>query len=152
MRPAVMEDAERILELVNYYAGQGDMLPRTAGDIYERIRDFVVLEEDGKLIGCGALRVYWKDLGEIRSLALEPAKRRQGYGHWLVQHLLEEAGRLGLKRVFALTYQVEFFARQGFTSIEKEALPHKIWTDCVICPKSAHCDEIAMITYLDEEA
>lgn len=146
-----MADAARILELVNYYADQGEMLPRTPGELYERIRDFVVLEEDGRVIGCGALHIFWKDLGELRSLAMEPSRRGEGLGGKLVAHLLNEARRLGLKRVFALTYRTGFFGRLGFEAIEKEALPHKIWTDCVNCPRFASCDEAAMITYLGEE-
>ena len=151
IRPAVMGDSSPILALVNYYADQGEMLPRTPGDIYELIRDFVVMEEDGEVIGCGAMHIFWEDLAEIRSLALEPSQRGRGYGRQMVKHLLTEARRLGLKRVFALTYQVGFFQKLGFRIIEKETLPHKIWRDCINCPKFPNCDETAMIIHLDEE-
>ncbi len=139
------------MELVNHYATRGEMLPLTSSQLYQHIRDFVVVEEGGEIVGCGALAVTWEDLAEIRSLAIAPQYQRKGYGKQMVEHLLEEAQRLGVERVFALTYQVAFFERMGFQFIEKEKLPHKIWADCIRCPKFPNCDETAFIIHLGGE-
>jgi len=125
------------------------MLPLTSSRVYQHIRDFVVVEEGGEVVGCGALAVTWEDLAEIRSLAIASEHRRKGYGKQMVQSLLEEAEGLGIERVFALTYEIAFFEKMGFEFIEKEKLPHKIWADCIRCPKFPNCDETAFIVDLE---
>lgn len=150
IRRALARDARRIMELANHYAARGEMLPLTSSDVYQHIRDFVVVEEGGEIVGCGALAVTWEDLAEIRSLAIDPQHRRRGYGRQMVECLLEEAQRLGIERVFALTYQIDFFEKMGFQFIEKERLPHKIWADCIVCPKFPNCDETAFIIHLED--
>ncbi|NIA22352.1 MAG: GNAT family N-acetyltransferase, partial [Anaerolineaceae bacterium] len=98
----------------------------------------------GEVAACGALSIAWSDLGEIRSLAVDQDSQRQGMGGMIVEACLAEARALGLCRVFALTYQQEFFEGQGFKAISKDDLPHKIWSACLRCPKFPDCDEIAM--------
>ena len=156
IRPTSMADGQAIYELVNTYARQGLMLPRSQSAVYQAIRDFVVAdfgelsraEEEGQILGCGALQITWGDLGEIRSLAVANGWQGRGIGRRIVERLLEEARQLGLPRVFALTYQRPFFLRLGFQPIGKEALPQKIWADCVDCIKFPNCDEEAVIIYL----
>ena len=144
----MVKDARRIMELVNHYADKGEMLPLNSSRVYQHVRDFVVVEEEGGIVGCGALVVMWEDLAEIRSLAIAPEHQRKGYGRQMVESLLKEARHLGVKRVFALTYQMGFFEKMGFQFTEKEKLPHKIWADCFNCPKFPNCDETAFIIHL----
>ncbi|HIE05056.1 MAG TPA: N-acetyltransferase [Candidatus Latescibacteria bacterium] len=148
VRPARVEDAKAIVGLVSYYADKGLLLPRSLSHIYSHIRDYMVAEVDGRVVGCGALEVVWGGLGEVRSLAVEEGMRGLGIGRALVEHLLEDARRLGLDKVFALTYIEDFFEQFGFRRVPKESLPHKIWRDCIHCPKFPECDEVAMILEL----
>jgi amino-acid N-acetyltransferase len=92
--------------------------------------------------------VLWEDLAEIRSVVVDEQRRRRGTGRQLISLLLKQARDLGVARVFALTYQQEFFERLGFKPIGKEDLPHKIWADCIDCIKFPHCDESAVILEL----
>ncbi|HDD64870.1 MAG TPA: N-acetyltransferase [Firmicutes bacterium] len=148
IRKAVLNDASKIREIVNNFASEGKMLPISYNQIYERIRDFWVVEENKKIIGCGALKITWKDLGEIRSLAIIPSKQKKGYATKLIEKMFEEARNLGIKKIFVLTYIPEFFEKFGFKRISKSKLPHKIWLDCVNCPKFPKCDEIALMKFL----
>ena len=145
IRKAVLRDAQAIHDLINLYARKELLLPRSLASIYEHIRDFWIYEEEGKIIACCALQVLWEDLAEVRSLAVLPERRGEGIGRRLVSACLEEARQLGVKRVFSLTYEREFFESLGFREIKKETLPQKVWTDCVNCPKLPTCDEIAVI-------
>ena len=149
VRPATMCDAEAVYRLVNYYAEQGLMLHRSLESIYESLRDFLVCCRAGQVVGCVALRLFWKDLAEIRSLAVSPEHRRAGIGRELLLGALEEARRLGVPRVFALTYEPAFFEKFGFRTVDKDALPPKVWRDCIHCPKANACDEVAVILELD---
>ncbi len=152
VRKARLGDAEQIAQLVNHFAAQGLMLPKNILDVYEHIREYVVAEDEGgRVVGCGALRLMWHDLGEIRSLAVSEQAQGQGVGRRIVEKLLEEARELELARVFALTYQVPFFEKLGFRVVPKAIFPQKVWLDCQLCPKRHCCDETAMILVLDEE-
>lgn len=124
------------------------MLPRALNEIYESMRDFSVYEENGELIGTVALHINWEDLAELRSLAVKEEYMKKGIGAKLVTSCLKEAKELGIARVFALTYQPEFFKKQGFKEIDKTQLPQKIWTDCLKCYKFPDCNEVALIIEL----
>lgn len=150
LRKATVKDVPAIARLINTYASQGQMLPKSHYQLYQDIRDFVVISHGDGLVGCGALHIIWEDLGEIRSLAVSEDWQGQGLGRLMVETLLDEARALGLPRVFALTYREGFFARLGFRVVSRESLPQKIWGDCLNCPKFANCDEIAMIFDLHE--
>jgi len=149
-RPAKVADGQAIYELINTYAQRGMMLPRSRSAVYQNIRDFVVAEEEGQVVGCGALQITWADLGEVRSLVVADSRQGRGIGTAIVRALLEEARSLGLPQIFALTYQSGFFVRLGFHAVDKDALPQKIWADCIDCVKFPYCDEEALITYLEE--
>ncbi|WP_456341551.1 N-acetyltransferase [Thermovibrio sp.] len=151
VRKARITDAERIQFLINEYAKLGLMLPRSIQSIYENIRDFWVYEEKGEVLGVCALTIFWGDLAEIRSLAVDSKHTGRGIGTALVKRALEEAKEFGIPRVFTLTYQVKFFEKLGFKVIDKEKLPHKIWRDCINCVKFPNCDETAMEINLQEE-
>jgi amino-acid N-acetyltransferase len=149
IRPATVNDVLTILEILDVYAGRGLLLPRSRNDIYENLRDFLICENDSQtILGVGALHVCWEDLGEIRSLAVREEFSRRGCGRQLVNECEKEALRLGLRRVFTLTYQEAFFNRLGYRQIDKNQLPHKIWGDCLKCVKFPDCDEIAMLKQL----
>ncbi len=149
IKKARFSDIEGIQRLINHYAREGALLPRSLNELYENMRDFFVWKEKGKLLGCCALHISWKDLAEIKSLAVDRKVRRRRIGSRLLQSALSEAKDLGIKRVFALTNREKFFKRNGFKKIKKEKLPHKIWGECIRCPKFPDCDEVAMIFLID---
>jgi len=141
---AVIADVPGILKLVNDHAREGKLLPRSFNYVYQNIRDFAVIEDHGKIVGCGSLHVLWSDLTEIRSVAVDADYLKEGCGQDLVRFLLEESCQLGIKHVFVLTNDQDFFRRMGFATVEKDDLPRKIWVECADCVKFAECDEVAM--------
>jgi len=145
---ARLADVEAMKALLDDFARSGDLLARSRLDLYEHIRDFVVARRDGEIVGLSALHISWIDLAEVRSLAVKRDLQRRGIGRVLVEHCLQEAAELGLERVFALTYQPEFFGTLGFGEVDKSQLPHKVWQECVHCVKFPDCDEIAVIRNL----
>jgi amino-acid N-acetyltransferase len=147
-RKAKFSDVEDILKLINDYAEQGLMLPRARNTLYEGLREFILAEENGKIVGIAALHLVWEELGEIRALAVHPDKTKSGIGRNIVEMLTEEARELGVKTLFALTYQPGFFAKLNFKEVPKESVPHKMWKECINCPKFPNCDEIAMVKNL----
>ncbi|NOZ25978.1 MAG: N-acetyltransferase [Nitrospirae bacterium] len=145
IRKAGTRDVREIHRLINSFAKREKMLPRSLNEIYETLRDHVVCEADGEIIGVCALHILWEDLAEIRSLAVKADAQRQGTGKKLVRHCISEARRLGIERIFVLTYSPDFFRSLGFTDIDKSELPQKIWGDCLRCHKFPECDEFALI-------
>ena len=144
IRKARAPDAAALHKLINFLADKDEMLPRSLNAIYEGIRDFFVVEKNGVVVGCCALHVTWEDLAEIKSLAIDESERGAGLGRQLVESCLREAREMGVAKVFALTYVPEFFEKLGFARVEKSALPHKIWSECINCPKFPDCGEEAV--------
>lgn len=149
---ATIHDAEAIHRLVNFWAARGDMLPRTMGEVYENIRDFFVVREDGEAVACGALHITWADIAELKSVAVAEDRQSAGYGSLVVRACIEEGRALGLDRVFALTYRPGFFERLGFQQADVMSLPRKVWNECYRCPKFPGCNEIAMTLELKPPA
>lgn len=150
LRHARIPDARIIHAMLLEFAKDGQLLGRSLANIYDSIRDFYVYEVDGEILGVGALAICWENLGEVRSLAVAPEQQGRGIGRLIVESCLEEAREMGLKRVFSLTYQPDFFKRLGFFDIEKSELPQKVWGDCINCVKFPDCDELALaINLLD---
>ena len=148
IRKAVIQDIKTIHKLLGYYAAQGLLLPRPLGELYDHLRDHFVLEMDNPdqaVIGVCALGICWEDLAEIKSLAIREDQHGKGFGSRLVEACLEEARSFGLKKAFTLTTVPEFFLTLDFKKVEKSVLPHKIWADCLKCPKFPDCDETAMM-------
>ena len=146
IRHAHIKDARAICGLVNYYAERGRMLHRSLEGVYASLRDFQVLEDkDAGVVACVAVAIFWADLAELKSLAVAPRWVGQGLGGKLVAAARRDAVKLGVKKLFALTYEKEFFSRHGFRTVRREKLPEKVWRECMACPKSDACDEIAMI-------
>jgi amino-acid N-acetyltransferase len=151
IRKAKVQDIRSIHEILTHEANRDLLLPRSLSELYDHLRDFYVIENsevEGSLLGVCSLSVSWENLGEIRSLAVVEESQKRGLGSKLVEACLSEAVELGLSKVFVLTLIKGFFARFGFKEVEKSLLPHKIWADCVRCPKFPDCDEIAMILTL----
>jgi amino-acid N-acetyltransferase len=141
-------DAPQMHRLINQFANRGEMLPRALSEIYENIRDYLVVREGARLIACVALHVSWADLAEIKSLAVEDGSRGQGIGRELVKKCVDDAGELGIATVFCLTYKPDFFERCGFKPIDKAELPRKVWGECYRCPKFPDCDEVPLVVRL----
>lgn len=148
VRKAAMRDVRSILSLINGYAADGIMLPRTEFEMSENIRDFSVAYDCNTLVGCAALHFYTPIAAEVRSLAVLPELKQNGIGRTLVEALETEARDNELEAIFAFTYAPRFFAKSGFVEVERGELPLKAWKDCLRCPKFQNCDEIAVLKRL----
>ncbi len=148
IRTANVEDVKEIYNMLKYYSEKGLLLLRTLSNIYDNIRDFKLFEDNGNIVGIAAMHICWEDFGEIRSLCVKEEHMKRGIGRMIVDECLKDARTLHLKKVFALTYQVEFFQKLGFYKLNKKILPRKVWAECVNCPKFPNCDEVAMMKEL----
>ncbi len=149
---AKLSDVPQIHKLVNGFGSQGMMLLRPLSEIYENIRDFFVVRDCDRVIGCGALHILWGDLIEIKSVAVSEDYQRKGVGAIVVNSCLEEAQEIDVPVVFVLTYKKDFFAGFGFMEVDKMELPRKVWGECQRCPKYPDCDEIAMVLRMKPQA
>lgn len=158
IRNATMADIKAIHALLSHFAAQGLLLGRALSSLYDQLRDFkVFVAADAAanasnandvpeiVVGSAALHVCWENLAEVRSLAVLERFHGQNIGSQLVKSCLDEADLLGINKVFTLTYQPEFFKKLGFREIDKNELPHKVWSDCINCPKFPDCNETALI-------
>lgn len=146
VRHAELKDVQRICELLKIYSEQHIVLARDEADVTFYLKNFTVCEIDGVVQGCAALRDFGNDLYEVRSLVVAPDLKGQGIGRKMIEYQLKVfADTVKTVRIFALTYQVEFFRKMGFEIVEKELFPEKIWSDCVKCSKREKCDEIAVL-------
>jgi len=158
IRKARISDIHQIHKLINIFAKEDLMLPRSLNELYENLRDFWVYTEEkpetrnqkpeSKILACCALHISWENLAEIKSLAVEKSHQKKGIGSLLIESSLKEAKELGAKKVFVLTYKPDYFKKFGFKKIKHSDLPHKIWAECINCPKFPDCKEIAMIKKL----
>ena len=145
VRQATLADVDSLMDMIEYWARQGQNLPRKRNDIIRGIQTFAVCVKDEKVVGCACLYVYDSGLAEIRSLGVSPVIQRQGQGRAIVNYLLKRASKMFIQRVFVLTRSPEFFSKVGFQKTVIEALPEKILKDCENCPKREMCDEVAYI-------
>lgn len=145
VRQATLADVDSLMDMIEYWAKQGQNLPRKKNDIIRGIQTFAVCVKDDKVVGCACLYVYDSGLAEIRSLGVSPVIQRQGQGRAIVNYLLKRASKMFIQRVFVLTRSPEFFSKVGFQKTVIEALPEKILKDCENCPKREKCDEVAYI-------
>ena len=130
VRSARTADVAAIKGLVDAYAGRV-LLAKEIVTLYESVQEFLVGELDGEVVGCGALHVLWEDLGEIRTVAVHPRTVGRGVGHALVAGLVDRARALGLRRLFVLTFEEQFFARHGFTEIDGTPVPPEVFAAMV---------------------
>ncbi len=149
IRRAHMGDVKDIHQLLMDCAKQGLLLPRALSHLYRHIRDFYVAQmPDNSIVGCCALAPTWDNLAEVCSLVVHDSMRMQGLGRKIVERCMEDCKQLNIDKVFALTYKEGFFIKLGFTVVDKDVLPQKIWADCVHCPKYPDCDETAVFINL----
>jgi amino-acid N-acetyltransferase len=144
IRKAELRDVPALFKLLSRYVAEEILLPRPLTNLYEDVWEFSVAEEDGQLLGCGALKFYNQDLAEIRSLCVDEKIQSRGLGRLLTESLMDEAERCGLQTVFALTNTPAFFQKLGFQQAPRERFPIKVFQDCLGCPKYARCDEVAV--------
>ncbi|MTB73202.1 amino-acid N-acetyltransferase [Arsenicicoccus cauae] len=131
VRPARTSDVLAIRALVKPYAQRRILLAKDAVAYFESVQQFRVAELDGEIVGCGALHVFWEDVAEVRTLAVSPRALGHGVGGRIVDALLDDARRLGVSRVFCLTFEVDFFARHGFRPIEGTPVTHEVFAELV---------------------
>ena len=148
-RKAILPDATAIYDLITQYTGDGTLLPRSLQDVCENVRDFIVVEERGRVIACAALHIYGLSLAEVRSVAVSKSAQGRSVGRKLVAGLVEESKRHKIGRTFLFTRVPEFFAKLGFVTVPHHFLPEKVMKDCLSCPRREACDEVAMI--LDQD-
>lgn len=149
VRKASLSDVDGLFDLINFYVPDGIMLYRSKETLTANIDTFVVAVAHNRVIGCGSLSRLGTDLIEIRSLGVYPEYKSKGIGGLLVDELERAARDTGVPKLMALTYATNFFQRKGFTVVEKEIFPEKVWLDCSTCAKKDRCDEIAVLKQLD---
>ncbi len=151
IRAATLADAPAIADLVNIGEREGQLLPRSLESIRASIADWIVAEDDARIIGVGSLLEMSPALSEIRSLAVAPAYRQNGVGAHIVSALVDEARVRGIPTVFALTRAVLFFEKLGFHITDTYNFPEKVWRDCSICPVRFACNEVAMVFSVENQ-
>jgi len=128
IRRARTRDVRAIRALVDEYTADRRLLSKATVTLYESVQEFwVAVDDDGAVLGCGALHVMWEDLAEIRTVAVDPASRGRKIGHKIVSRLLDVARDLGIARVFCLTFETRFFGSFGFTEIDGAPVPHAVY-------------------------
>jgi amino-acid N-acetyltransferase len=148
---ARLADVSDMYRIINHYAETQLMLPKTQLQLYENLRDYSVAVDPAapnRLVGCGALHIYWENLAEIRALAIAPEMAKKGVGTALVKKLLAEAKDMGIEQVFVFTYEPKFFGHFGFAQVEHNTMPLKVYNECFNCPKFNTCDELAMVLHI----
>ncbi|GAA2261998.1 amino-acid N-acetyltransferase [Streptomyces amakusaensis] len=131
VRRARTSDVAAVRRLVDPYVSEGILLDKAPVTLYEAIQEFWVAErdDDGTVVGCGALHVMWEDLAEVRTLAVDPAFKGHGVGHQVLDKLLSTARRLGISRVFCLTFEVDFFGKHGFVEIGETPVDTDVYAE-----------------------
>ena len=152
IRKAESRDVAALFRLINGYAREGLMLPRTLGELGRAAGDFAVAEDAERIVGCGALRVYSGSFAEIRSLSVEPGVLRRGIGRAITEFLIEEAARAGVKSVFALTLSPAFFEKCGFREASPSEFPARIRRSRFERNRNPHPDKRTMVIALTTAA
>jgi amino-acid N-acetyltransferase len=127
IRPAKTSDVSTIRKLVDAYAPERRLLSKATVTLYEAVPEFLVIENNGQVIGAGAIHVLWEDLAEVRTVAVFPEFKDNGIGSQILEALLKRAKELGVKRVFCLTFETKFFAKHGFAEIEGTPVEPEIY-------------------------
>ena len=149
IRKARISDVMEMRNLINSYAAEGCMLPRSLDSLYSKIRDFHVCEEDGHVIGCCGVHPDWEDLAEVVSLAVARPYTKQGIATKLLEACTQDALEIGINRLFVLTSIPEFFDKQGYTRVTRDDIPWKVWADCVNCPQYPDCRSASLIRVIN---
>lgn len=132
VRPAKTSDIGVIADLCGPLIQSRVLLGKERVELYESVQEFLVAEDtSGKVVGCGALHVMWEDLGEVRTLAIDESHQGRGIGKAILESLLERAKHIGLKRIFCLTFEVDFFAKSGFEPISESPVKPEVYAEMV---------------------
>jgi amino-acid N-acetyltransferase len=150
LRKPTVSDVPDILSLIDQGVGQGVNLPRSQNYVFQNLRDFVIAEEAGQVVGCASLHVLWKDFAEVRAVAVSPDEAANGLLKQLIDYLTVDGRRLGVRQVLAFAFNPEAYVRLGFREVAKETLPHIAWRECMNCVYFPDCKESAVILDLDE--
>ena len=146
IRPARTSDVKGIRTLIDAYAPEGRLLSKETVTLYESTQEFTVAESAGKIVGCGAVHVLWEDLAEVRSVAVDQSLRGQGVGHGILEALIKRATEIGVKRIFCLTFETEFFGRHGFKEIEGTPVSPDVYNELL------HSYDSGVAEFLDLES
>lgn len=141
----IAKDVDQIWDLINHFAETSqELLPRNKNHILEHLLSFWIAKKNSNdsILGCTSLHIWTDNLSEIKSLAVYNSEQGKGIGKQLVEKCIGDAKNLGQKEIFALTFRAEFFYKLGFKQTNKDNLPHKIWNECIHCPKLLTCGEI----------
>ncbi len=128
IRPARTSDIKGIRHLIDSYSPQGILLSKETVTLYESVQEFTVAIVDEEVVGCGALHVLWEDLAEVRTVAVAEKFRSKGIGHQILETIISRAQILGVKRIFCLTFETQFFGRHGFETIEGTPVEPEIYS------------------------
>lgn len=140
LRPALPADVQAISRLVEPYAQDRILITKNLVSYYEDVQEFLVAVDDqGTVIGCGALHVMWADLAEVRTLAVHSDWLGRSVGKALLEALLDEARAMDLRRVFCLTFEVEFFSAHGFAEIDGTPVAAEVYDELLL----SHDDGVA---------
>lgn len=129
LRSAVATDVRGIRELTKPYVESRAIVPKPAVAYYEGVQEFLVVERENRLVGCGAMHVMWEDVAEVRTLAVAADEKGQGIGSTLLAGLIERARELAVRRVFCLTFEVGFFTAHGFSRIDGEPVEPEVYAE-----------------------
>ena len=151
LRPAQVDEIGAILEIFAAEVAAGRMLPRNPEEMRANIRDWIVAEAEGEVVGCVSLVFFNPALCELRSLAVAPSRQGNGLGSALVRAAVAHAKDRGASNVLTLTRAVPVFERLGFREDSVVRFPEKVWKDCLPCPLRERCDEVALVYPLDGE-
>jgi len=132
IRSARTSDVHAVRDLVDIYVPDGRLLSKHTVTLYEDVQEFIVAEQDGQIVGCGALHVLWEDLGEVRTIAVSPDHQGEGVGTAILAALTERAHTLGLARLFCLTFETVFFGRHGFEEIEDSPVDASTYSELLL--------------------
>ena len=132
VRPAKTSDIKTIRHIIDINKASRRMLEKETVTLYETVQEFVVAELNGEVIGCGALHVLWEDLAEVRTVGVDESVRGKGVGHKILEELIERAKKVGVKRIFCLTFETEFFGRHGFVEIEGTPVSQEVYKELLL--------------------
>lgn len=146
IRQAKTSDIKDIRAMINSYAAGGRLLTKETVTLYESVQEFTVALIDEKVVGCGAMHVLWEDLAEVRSVAVDKSVRGKGVGHGILEVLIKRATEIGIKRIFCLTFETEFFGRHGFVEIQGTPVSPDVYTELL------HSYDSGVAEFLDLES
>ena len=150
LRQASVKDVPAILSLIDLGVSQGVNLPRSQHYVFQNLRDFVVAEPEECIVGCASLHVLWKELAELRAVAMIPDEAAHGLLRRMVDYLAADGRRLGVTQVLAFAFNPEAYVALGFKEVAKETLPQIAWRECMTCVYFPDCQESAVILNLED--